>query len=191
MDHLEVGGQRPAARSGAATLCRHAHDIGTGAEVTRNAVVGVPEHKRKVSLRDARMLPVLAIVDPALTDQAGRSVTLDSGLDAITQLIEPYVSSRANPMTDALCRAALPPALAALRVLMERVDAEARDKMAWAASAEAWPCPIAGLGVIHGLPARSGAWRLAPHGAICGVLPAPRPSAPTSRRLPMAHEGAV
>ena len=104
---------------------------GTGAEVTRNAVIAVPEVQRKVSLRDARMLPRMAVVDPSLSDGCPRHVTLASGLDAITQVIEPYICTRANPMTDALCRAAIPAGLEALPRLMVGEDAAARDAMAW------------------------------------------------------------
>src|SRR5690606_40598333 len=75
---------------------------GTGAEVTKNAVIGLPDHGRKVSLRDDRMIARVAIVDPALTDHCPKAVTLASGLDAVTQVIEPYVSSKANPYSDAI-----------------------------------------------------------------------------------------
>jgi len=104
---------------------------GTGAEATKNAVIGVPAQRRKVSLRDDRMMARLAIVDPALTDGCPRSVTLASGLDALTQVIEPYLCNRTNPATDALARAAIPLALAALPALMKGEDAAARDAMAW------------------------------------------------------------
>ena len=76
---------------------------GTGSEVTRNAVLGSPEHRVKASLRSAGMLARLAVVDPELTLGLPRPVTASTGLDALTQLIEPYVSSRANPMTDLFC----------------------------------------------------------------------------------------
>ncbi|MEO1748945.1 MAG: iron-containing alcohol dehydrogenase, partial [Pseudomonadota bacterium] len=105
---------------------------GTGAEVTRNAVIGVPEHRRKVSIRDPRMLAELVIVDPSLTDGCPQKTTLASGLDAITQLIEPYVSNRANAFTDALVREALDPALTAIRTLAHGEDPAARDAMAFA-----------------------------------------------------------
>lgn len=90
-----------------------------GAEATRNAVIGVPELEAKISLRDPRLVPDLAIVDPALTDGSPKSLTLASGLDAITQLIESYLCNRANPVTDALCEANIRPAMAALHRLME------------------------------------------------------------------------
>ena len=143
---------------------------GTGAEVTRNAVIGVPEQRRKVSLRDARMLPRLAIVDPALTDGCPRAVTLASGLDAITQVIEPFVCTRANPLTDALCRDAIPRGLAAIRRLMEDEDPAARDEMAWVSLCGGLALANAGLGAVHGLAGPLGGLTGAPHGAICGAL---------------------
>ena len=143
---------------------------GTGAEVTRNAVIGVPEAARKVSLRDPRMLPRLAIVDPALTDGCPRGVTLASGLDAITQVIEPYVCTRANPLTDALCRDAIPRGLAALPRLMAGEDREARDEMAWVSLCGGLALANAGLGAVHGLAGPLGGLTGAAHGAICGAL---------------------
>ena len=143
---------------------------GTGAEVTRNAVIGVPEARRKVSLRDARMLPALAIVDPALTDGCPRAVTLASGLDAVTQVIEPYVCTRANPLTDALCRDAIPRGLAALIRLMQAEDPQARDEMAWVSLCGGMALANAGLGAVHGLAGPLGGLTGAAHGAICGTL---------------------
>jgi alcohol dehydrogenase class IV len=124
---------------------------GTGAEVTRNAVIGVPEARRKVSLRDPAMLPRLALVDPALTDGCPWGVTLASGLDALTQVIEPYLCTRANPMTDALCRAAIPLALPALMRLDEAEDPAARDAMAYVSLSGGLALANAGLGAVHGL----------------------------------------
>jgi alcohol dehydrogenase class IV len=143
---------------------------GTGAEVTRNAVISVKEHARKVSLRDARMLPRLAIVDPALTDGCPRAITLASGLDAITQVIEPYVCTRANPLTDALCRDASPRGLSALIRLMQAEDAHARDEIAWVSLCGGLALANAGLGAVHGLAGPLGGLTGAAHGAICGVL---------------------
>ncbi|MBW7056995.1 iron-containing alcohol dehydrogenase [Paracoccus bogoriensis] len=170
MDHLEVIGQGLPLDQAPLPFVAIPTTAGTGAEVTRNAVIGVPEARRKVSLRDARMLPRLAIVDPDLTDGCPRGVTLASGLDAITQVIEPYVSTRANAMTDALCRDAIPQGLAALMRLMESEDAEARDRMAWVSLCGGLALANAGLGVVHGLAGPLGGLTGAAHGAICGVL---------------------
>ena len=145
---------------------------GTGAEATKNAVITVPEAAIKVSLRDNRMVPDLAIVDPALTDGAPRGVTLATGLDAITQLIESYVSRRANPLSDALCRGILPEAIPALARLMQAEDRAARDTLARASLLSGIALANVGLGIVHGLAAVIGGHGGA-HGAICGrLLPA-------------------
>lgn len=170
MDHLEVVGRGLPLDHPPLPFVALPTTAGTGAEVTRNAVIGVPEHRRKVSLRDPRMLPRLAIVDPALTDHAPRAITLASGLDAITQVIEPFVSTRANPLTDALCADAIPKGLAALIRLMQAEDAQARDTMAWVSLCGGLALANAGLGVIHGLAGPLGGLKPAPHGAICGAL---------------------
>lgn len=170
LDHLEVVGRGLPLDHAPLPYIALPTTSGTGAEVTRNAVIGVPEHRRKVSLRDARMLPRLAIVDPALTDGCPRGVTLASGLDAITQVIEPYVSTRANLMTDALCRDAIPRGLAALRRLMQTEDAAARDELAWVSLCGGLALANAGLGAVHGLAGPLGGLTGAAHGAICGVL---------------------
>jgi alcohol dehydrogenase class IV len=159
---------------------------GTGSEVTRNAVIGIPEHRRKVSLRDPRMLADLVVVDPALTDNCPRHVTLASGLDAITQLIEPYVCSRANAFTDSLCLNALPPALEAIRILMERDEDDARDAMAWASLCGGLALANAGLGAVHGLAGVIGGMTGAPHGEICASL---LPATLTSNRTAMKRSG--
>ena len=116
------------------------------------------------------MLLDIAIVDPALTDGLPKSVTLASGLDALTQVIEPYLSSRANVLTDAFCRDAIPHALPALRVLMQKEDAAARDAMAWVSLCGGLALANAGLGAVHGLAGVIGGVTGAAHGAVCGVL---------------------
>ena len=143
---------------------------GTGAEVTRNAVIAVPEHRRKVSLRDPAMLPRLALIDPALTDTCPQGVTLASGLDAITQVIEPYLSTRANPITDALCRDAIPRGFRALARLTKGEDPTQRDEMAWVSLCGGLALANAGLGAVHGLAGPLGGLSSAAHGAVCGAL---------------------
>lgn len=143
---------------------------GTGAEATRNAVIGLPDHRRKVSLRDPRMTPRLAVVDPSLTDGTPRAVTMASGLDAVTQVIEPYLSARANPVTDALCRAAIPRGLSALARLSQAEDPAARDALALTAWESGVALANAGLGAVHGLAGVLGGETGAPHGALCGQL---------------------
>lgn len=170
LDHLEVVGQGLPLDHPPLPFVALPSTAGTGAEVTRNAVIAVPESRRKVSLRDPRMLPRLAIVDPALTDGCPRPVTLASGLDAITQVIEPYLCTRATPLTDALCRDAIPRGLAALRRLVEAEDPAARDQMAWVSLCGGLALANAGLGAVHGLAGPLGGLTGAAHGAICGAL---------------------
>ena len=170
LDHLEVVGRGLPLDAAPLPFAALPTTAGTGAEVTRNAVIGVPEHRRKVSLRDARMLPRLAVVDPALTDVCPRAVTLASGLDALTQVIEPFTSTRANAMTDALCRDAIPQALPALLRLMKGEDSAARDTMAWVSLCGGLALANAGLGAVHGLAGPLGGLTGAAHGAICGAL---------------------
>lgn len=92
----------------------------TGDKVTQNAVISVPERSLKVSLRDPRMIPHISIVDPSLMQGAPKNVALCAGLDALTQVIEPYLSAKANPMTDALCYAAISEDLRVLRDVVEK-----------------------------------------------------------------------
>lgn len=146
---------------------------GTGAELTKNAVILVPEAGRKVSLRDDRMLPDLALVDPELTDGCPRSVTLASGLDAITQVIEPYLCNKSSPLTDALCRDAIPKGLAAIFKLAQGEDADARDAMSYTSMIGGMALANAGLGAVHGLAGVLGGRVLAPHGLVCGRLLGP------------------
>ncbi|WP_319529775.1 iron-containing alcohol dehydrogenase [uncultured Cohaesibacter sp.] len=170
MDHLEVVGQGLPLTEAPLPFAAMPTTSGTGAEVTKNAVLSVPDAKRKVSLRDARMLPDLAIVDPSLTDGCPKPVTLASGLDAVTQVIEPYLSSKANWMTDALCRSAIASGMAALVRLMECEDEEARDQLAYTSLCGGLTLANSGLGAVHGLAGVLGGVTLAAHGALCGTL---------------------
>jgi alcohol dehydrogenase class IV len=151
MDHLEVVGKGLPLTADPLPFIALPTTAGTGAEATKNAVIGLPEYGRKVSLRDDRMMARLAIVDPALTDLCPRGVTLASGLDAITQVIEPYVSSRATPFTDALTAPAIEAGLPALMRLMQGEDQEARDTMAWVSLCGGLALANAGLGAVHAL----------------------------------------
>lgn len=143
---------------------------GTGAEVTKNAVITVPEAGLKVSLRDQRMVPNIAIVDPELMQGAPRQVALAAGLDAITQVIEPYLSRKATPMTDALCEAAIPKGLSVIRDLVDKDAPEAWDVMAWVSTCGGLALANAGLGAVHGFAGVIGGKTNAPHGEICGAL---------------------
>lgn len=173
MEHLEVVGKGKALTADPLPFIAIPTTAGTGAEVTKNAVIGLPDLGRKVSLRDDRMVARLAIVDPALTDGCPKSVTLASGLDAVTQVIEPFVSVKATPFTDALTGPAIGPGLAALMQLMRREDPDARDRMAWTSLCGGLALANAGLGAVHGFAGVIGGMTGAAHGAICGALLGP------------------
>ena len=173
MDHLEVVGRGLPLTAAPLPFVAIPTTSGTGAEVTRNAVIGLPEHGRKVSLRDDRMVARLAIVDPALTDRTPWAVTLASGLDAVTQVIEPYLSGKATPYTDAIARPAIAPGLAALMRLHGAEDPAARDALAWTSVCGGLALANGGLGAVHGLAGVIGGRTGAAHGAICGALLAP------------------
>jgi alcohol dehydrogenase class IV len=144
---------------------------GAGAEVTRNAVIGSPEHRVKVSLRSPLMLPWLAVVDPGITHSLPPDVTAATGVDALTQLIEPFVSKRANPFVDGLCREGMGRVARSLRRAYENgKDSTAREDMSLAALFGGLALANAGLGAVHGFAAPVGGAFSAPHGAVCASL---------------------
>ena len=146
---------------------------GTGSEATKNAVLSrVGDGGYKKSLRHDAYVPDIAIVDPQLALSCPRALTAASGLDAITQLIESYVSRDASPFTDALALDGLAAAGRSFRRCVERGDAdlEAREQMAYAAYLSGICLASAGLGTVHGLAGAAGAVAAVPHGAICGLL---------------------
>lgn len=173
LDHLEVVGRALPLITAPLPFVAVPTTAGTGAEVTKNSVIGLPEHGRKVSLRDDRMIARVAIVDPALTDHCPRGVTLASGLDALTQVIEPYLSCKANPYTDAITLPTIAPGLSALMRLMQGEDAAARDALAWTSLCGGLALANSGLGAVHGFAGVLGGMTGAAHGAICGALLGP------------------
>ncbi|SFJ95658.1 iron-containing alcohol dehydrogenase [Celeribacter neptunius] len=185
MDHLGLGDGAAPKLATPLPFVAIPTTSGTGAEATRNAVIGVPEQGLKISLRDPRLVPDLAVVDASLTDGLPKDLTLATGLDALTQLIESYLSNRANPVTDALARGMIAAAAAALRLLMAGEDAVARDTMAKASYLSGLALANSGLGIVHGLAAVIGS-RGGAHGAICGRL---LPAALTVNRAALARAG--
>jgi alcohol dehydrogenase class IV len=171
LDYLEVVGKGNKLRTPSVPFIAIPTTAGTGSEVTRNAVLGSPEHKVKASLRSSHMLPRLAVVDPELMLDLPAALTASTGLDALTQLIEPYVSIRANPMTDMFCLDGIRRAARALpRAFENGQDREARTDMAFAALLGGLSLANAGLGAVHGFAAPVGGEFSAPHGAICAAL---------------------
>lgn len=144
---------------------------GTGSEVTRNAVIKSAEHGVKVSMRHPDMLAAVAIVDPLLTLSMPKEITAASGLDALTQVIEPYVSRRANALTDALCREGIQRVARALRrAYFDGNDVEARSEMCLASLFGGMALASAGLGAVHGFAGPAGGMFPAAHGAFCARL---------------------
>jgi alcohol dehydrogenase class IV len=171
LDYLEVIGRgNPLTKPGLPCVAIPT-TAGTGAEVTKNAVIASPRHQIKVSLRSPFLLPRIALVDPELTYSLPPKVTIATGLDALTQLIEPLVSSRANPATDGLCREGIPRvARSLLAVVQNGKDFAAREGMALASLFGGLALANAGLGGVHGFAGPIGGMFDVPHGLICGIL---------------------
>jgi alcohol dehydrogenase class IV len=171
LDYLEVIGRGKPLTHTPAPHIAVPTTAGTGSEVTRNAVLASPEHRVKVSLRSPSMLPRLAVVDPELTYSMPPAVTASTGLDALTQVLEPYVSIQANPMTDAICREGMWRAARSLRrAYQDGSDAEAREDMALVSLFGGLALANAKLGAVHGFAGPMGGLFHAPHGTICARL---------------------
>jgi len=169
--YLEVVGQGRPLVNTAAPYVAVPTTAGTGSEVTRNSVIASPEHRVKASLRSPLMIPRVAVVDPDLTCSVPPEVTASTGMDALTQLIEPFVCARANPMTDALCREGIRRAARSLpRAYADGRDRGAREDMAVASLFGGIALANAGLGAVHGFAAPIGGMFRAPHGAVCARL---------------------
>ena len=201
MDYLEVIGKGIKIELPPAPYIAIPTTAGTGAEVTRNGVLLSPEHRVKVSMRSPLMIPRVALVDPLLTVSMPSAITASTGLDAFTQLLEPFVSRKANPLTDAICREGLRRAARSLRRAYEDGnDIPARTDMALAGLFGGLALANAGLGAAHGFAGPLGGMFPAPHGAICArLLPlvmeanirALRERSPSSPALSRYREAAV
>lgn len=171
LDHLEVVGEGRPLVEPPLPFIAVPTTAGTGSEVTRNAVLDVPSRRVKVSLRSPFLLPRVAIVDPALTLSLPPKLTALTGMDALTQLIEPFVSLAANPLTDGLCREGI--ALASRSLLTAYrtgSDRRAREEMAAASLLGGLALANAKLGAVHGLAGILGGMFGLAHGAICARL---------------------
>ena len=170
-DYLEVIGRGQRIRIPPAPHMAIPTTAGTGAEVTRNAVLCSPEQHVKISMRSRLMVPAIAIVDPGLTLSMPPRLTAYTGLDAVTQLIEAFVSNSANPITDALCREGLSRAARSLpQVFHEGRNREGREDMALASLLGGIALANAKLGVVHGFAAPLGGMFSVSHGAVCGCI---------------------
>ena len=170
MDHLEViGAGRRIERAGLPCVAVPT-TAGTGSEVTRNSVLsggGV-----KASLRSPLLLPKVALVDPDLLVGVPKPTIAASGMDALSQLIEPLLSQRANPFTDALARDGIRRSARSLRRAYQEGmdDAGVREDLALASLFGGVCLANSGLGAVHGLAAAAGARLSAPHGAVCAAV---------------------
>ncbi len=174
LDYLEVIGKGKSITHWPLPVLAIPTTAGTGSEVTRNAVLTSPEERVKVSLRSPMMLPKVALVDPELTLPLPAPVTATTGMDALAQLIEPFVSVKANPVTDGFCREGIPRVARSLvKAYRDGENLEARTDMSLAALFGGLALANAGLGAVHGFAAPIGGMFPAPHGAVCArLLPA-------------------
>ena len=170
-DYLEVIGKGTALTKRAAPFIAIPTTAGTGAEVSRNAVLMAEDEHVKVSLRSPLMLPAVAVIDPELTYTLPPSVTASTGLDALTQCIEPFVSPQANPLSDAVAREGIRRAAGALRrAFRDGSDKGARHDMAVASLCGGLALANAKLGAVHGFAAPLGGMFPVPHGTACARL---------------------
>ena len=171
VEYLEVVGRARPLEERSVPMIAIPTTAGTGAEVTRNAVLMVEERRVKVSLRSPSMLPAVALIDPELTYSLPPHVTASTGLDALTQCLEPFVSSKANPITDAVAREGLRRAAGALgRAVRDGGEVEARRDMAVASLCGGLALANAKLGAVHGFAAPLGGMFPIPHGTACARL---------------------
>jgi alcohol dehydrogenase class IV len=171
LDYMEVVGQGRPLSKPSLPLLAIPTTAGTGSEVTKNAVLASPEHGVKASMRSLQMIPRIALVDPELTCDLPPAVTASTGLDALTQLIEPLTCNRANPLVDSLCREGIARVARSLRrAWADGRDAAAREDMALASLFGGLALANAGLGAVHGFSGVVGGMFKAPHGAVCAAL---------------------
>ena len=173
-DYMEVVGKGLPITQPAAAWIAIPTTAGTGAEVTRNAVIGWKEKRFKASIRSPHLLARVALVDPELTATAPPQVTACCGMDALCQLIESYTATGATPLTDGLALEGVALAGRSLRIAYaEPANLDARESMSAAALLSGITLTNAGLGAVHGLAAPLGANLPIPHGAACAALLAP------------------
>ncbi len=174
MDYIEVVGKGIPITKPSVPLIAIPTTSGTGSEVTRNAVISIPELKTKASIRNDLMFPKLALIDPELTLSLPEGISAYTGLDALTQVIEPYFSLKANRFIDALCLDAIHIGYDALPVVYSDPNhLEARTAMSYTSLIGGIALTNAGLGAVHGFAAALGGMYGIPHGIICGRLLAP------------------
>lgn len=171
LDYLEVVGKGFPLKNPSKKYIAIPTTAGTGSEVTKNAVISVPDKNVKVSMRSPFMLPDIALIDPQWTVNLPAGITATTGMDAFIQVIEPYVCNAPDGMVDIFCRDAIPRAAASLVVAYERgEDLNARVNMSWVSLLGGLSLANARLGAVHGFAGPIGGMFDAPHGAICAAL---------------------
>jgi len=172
LDYLEVVGKKKKLKKPGLPYIAIPTTAGTGTEVTRNAVISVPEMRVKVSLRSHLMLPTIAVVDPVLTYDLPPEITASTGLDALTQLIEPFVSTDDNPLIDVICQDGIRRIARSIRfVYSDHYNQEkARQDMSLASLYGGIAPANAKLGAVHGFAGPLGGMYSAPHGMLCASL---------------------
>ncbi len=174
LDHLELVGRGVPPARPSVPFVAVPTTAGTGSEATANAPLRSPEHGLKSSVRSPHLLATVALVDPLLTLGCPPAVTASSGFDALTQCLEPFVSPRGNPATDAVAAEGLRRGARSLRRAYEHGDdREAREGMALCSLFGGIALANAKLGAVHGLAGVVGGTTGAPHGALCAALLAP------------------
>jgi len=173
MDHLEGVGPELPYQGPPLPFIAVPTTAGTGSEATKNAVLsrqGAEGFKK--SFRDEQLVPDVAVVDPDLLSTCPPALIAANGMDALTQLMESYVSLRANPLTDALALSGLEAARDGLLAWHEGGPgaADGRERMAYAALLSGITLAQTGLGSVHGLASPLGAFFPIPHGVVCGTL---------------------
>lgn len=171
IEYLEVIGSGKAITEAGIPCIAVPTTSGTGAEVTKNSVLGSTKHHVKVSLRSPYLLPKLVLMDPELTVSVPPKVTASTGLDALTQNLEPFVSNAANPVTDSFCREGMARAAKSLRIAYDHGDnIEAREDMSIVSLFGGLALANAKLGAVHGFAGVMGGMFPIPHGVVCGIL---------------------
>jgi alcohol dehydrogenase class IV len=171
MDYLEVIGSGNELEVNPLPFIAIPTTAGTGAEATKNAVIHSPEHKVKVSLRSPLMFPEVAVVDPELTLSMPPEITATSGMDALTHLLETFVSNQSNPFIDNFCREGMKRVASSLkRAYDSGNDIHAREDMAYASLLGGMALANVKLGAVHGFAGPMGGMFPVPHGAICALL---------------------
>lgn len=171
MDYLEVIGKGRSISNQPAPMIAIPTSAGTGTEVTRNAVITSQEKHVKVSMRSPMMVPTVAIVDPELTYAMPPDVTASTGLDALTQVIEAYVSKKANPLTDVIAREGiLRGARSLYAAYLDGQDKQARADMSLTSLFSGLALANSGLGAVHGFAGPIGGMYGIPHGKVCACL---------------------